>query len=230
NAFEATESNKKGRCINFSVSNNDNYAHLKITDNGCGISSEMLEKIKQGYTNKIGGNGIGLKSAIKFFEDNNGQLTINSVPNQYTVIDIKIKLSEPPAWFPLSINLLDFVVVLDDDPSIHYYLQSNISRSVEVKYFMQINQLKEWLDKHKSIVNRTTFLIDYYIEDGLQTGLGIINQYKINSTAYLLTNEYNVKSIQQNAINTNVKIIPKTLISLIANATLANNLIHKPHL
>jgi|GEM_PF-6422479 len=222
NAFEATESNTKLRYINFSVSNDTNYVYLTLMDNGCGISSEMLEKIKQGYTNKDSGNGIGLKSAIRFFEENNGKLTIESIPNQCTTVKIQLKISSAPSWFPTTINLLDFVVILDDDPSIHYYIQSNISRLLEVKYFTQINQFKEWLYDNKSIIAKTTFFIDFYIEDECETGLELINYYNLNATAYLLTNEFNVKSVQESAIKSQIKIIPKILISHIASATSAN--------
>jgi signal transduction histidine kinase len=216
NACEATEANAGVKCINFIISNDNDYAYLTITDNGCGISKEALEKIKHGYSSKSAGNGIGLKSAIKFFEENNGKLFIESAINEYTKVNVQIKTSSTPSWFPTTITLRDFVVVLDDDPSIHYFIQSNISRALEVKYFTQISQFKEWINNNESILNRTTFFIDYYIEDGHETGLELINYYKINMNAYLLTNEFSVNSVQENATKSQIRIIPKILLTHIA--------------
>ena len=115
NAFEATELNQDLRLINFSISNDDANVFITISDNGCGIESGILEKVKSGYSTKPHGNGIGLSSAIRFFEENNGKLSIESEPNSYTTINIQIKVCQPPEWLPNQIEVFDNVIILDDD-------------------------------------------------------------------------------------------------------------------
>lgn len=215
NAFEAVEANTAQKLINFSITNDKENVYIKITDNGCGIEPIILEKVKSGYTTKINGNGIGLKSAIDFFDKNNGKLLIESIPNHCTTVDIQIKLSPYPKWFTTKISLLDHIVVLDDDLSIHYYIQSKLSAIFKIKYFTQISEFKEWVNNNKDMIHITTYFIDYYIEDGNKSGVEIINQFNINTTSYLLTNEYSIKPVQEEVIKSNIKMLPKSLINLI---------------
>ncbi|MFO0319691.1 MAG: ATP-binding protein, partial [Neisseriaceae bacterium] len=220
NAFEATELNQDLRLINFSISNDDANVFITISDNGCGIESGILEKVKSGYSTKPHGNGIGLSSAIRFFEENNGKLSIESEPNSYTTINIQIKVCQPPEWLPNQIEVFDNVIILDDDMSIHYYIQSIINKSLNVKYFTQIRQLENWISENNNIVNSTTFFIDYTIEPNSANGVELINKFNLNKTAFLLTNEYNLKSLQQNVVKYKIKMIPKPLMSSIENASI----------
>jgi C4-dicarboxylate-specific signal transduction histidine kinase len=57
----------------------DNFAYIKITDNGCGISSKQLSKIfNHGFTTKEEGHGFGLHTSANAMTEMRGTLKVNS--------------------------------------------------------------------------------------------------------------------------------------------------------
>jgi len=92
NSIEAIEAiNHKNGKIKISLFKSNNYAVLKILDNGCGIAKNNLEKI---FYNKIStkktGNGLGLYSAQKNLKKFGVKIYINSRENIATCISVKI--------------------------------------------------------------------------------------------------------------------------------------------
>lgn len=64
---------------------------LCISDTGCGISEESLEKISEPfYTTKTRGTGLGLPICKKLIEAHNGNLTIRSRLNEGTTVEITL--------------------------------------------------------------------------------------------------------------------------------------------
>lgn len=62
---------------------------IEISDNGCGISEEKVNKIFDPYfTTKKDGNGMGLTIAKKIVEDNNGEIKIYSKEGLGTTITV----------------------------------------------------------------------------------------------------------------------------------------------
>ncbi len=83
NASEAMEP-ENGELILHINKKKDSYS-LTITDNGCGIEKEQLNKLFDSfYTQKPGGLGIGLSSVKNILDDHGATIEVFSVPNEGT--------------------------------------------------------------------------------------------------------------------------------------------------
>lgn len=83
NASEAMEPDKGELHISINKKN-DNYS-LTISDNGCGIEPEQLDKLFESfYTQKPGGMGIGLSSVKNILDDHDATINVQSVPKEGT--------------------------------------------------------------------------------------------------------------------------------------------------
>ncbi len=70
---------------------------FSISDNGPGMTEEVLEKLRaEGFSSKktTGGTGLGLRSAKQIVESHGGQLTISSQVEKGTRVDIELPLAE----------------------------------------------------------------------------------------------------------------------------------------
>lgn len=66
---------------------------IEITDTGSGMSSEKIERIFEAYyTSRPGGSGLGLPTARKIIEAQNGSITVNSQPGRGTSFTITLPL------------------------------------------------------------------------------------------------------------------------------------------
>ncbi len=66
---------------------------IRISDSGCGIAAEELERIFTPYfTTKTGGSGLGLATCQKVIEDHNGLLKVESTPGQGTTMTVSLPL------------------------------------------------------------------------------------------------------------------------------------------
>ncbi|OOP67270.1 PAS domain-containing sensor histidine kinase, partial [Heyndrickxia oleronia] len=69
------------------------YVNISISDEGCGISKEMLHKIGTPFfTTKKSGNGLGLMICKNIIEEHNGSLTVESVLNKGTTFIIRLPI------------------------------------------------------------------------------------------------------------------------------------------
>lgn len=76
-AMEGIPSDEK--IINFTAALEEQYVTLVISDNGCGISKENLDKIFQhGFTTKDQGHGFGLHSSFVYMKEMGGTLSVES--------------------------------------------------------------------------------------------------------------------------------------------------------
>ncbi|MGN1039054.1 MAG: sensor histidine kinase, partial [Oscillospiraceae bacterium] len=99
NALKYTET---GGIINvsafFKTLSEQQYIVIKISDNGCGIKEEDLDKVKTkffkaNYTKR--GSGIGLAVADEIVRLHRGQLNVESVENQGTSVELMLPVLEP---------------------------------------------------------------------------------------------------------------------------------------
>lgn len=87
NSIEAVEKQKKG-FIQVDVLI-DNDIHIFIKDNGDGIESDILEKIKNPFfTTKPNGTGLGVSLSCEIIESHNGQIIYTSEKNEGTTVEI----------------------------------------------------------------------------------------------------------------------------------------------
>jgi len=101
------------------------YTNLTVTDNGCGISEEHLEKIFEPYfTTKAEGKGTGLGLAIvqAIVQEYGGVVTVDSLPGKCTSFHIYLPRTSPCA--PLAAveceGMIDsgsgLILLIEDDP------------------------------------------------------------------------------------------------------------------
>ena len=96
NAFQAMP---ETGILEISTTFDDNYVHLHITDNGCGIAPEDQKKIFEPFfTTKDPGKGTGLGLAIvaQVLEDHNGHIDMNSSPGAGTRFHIRLPRQRGP--------------------------------------------------------------------------------------------------------------------------------------
>lgn len=61
------------------TSRDQNNIRIEVTDTGCGIAPDKIDKIFQAYyTSRSGGSGLGLPTVRKIVEAHNGQISVNS--------------------------------------------------------------------------------------------------------------------------------------------------------
>lgn len=71
------------------------FAKLKVSDTGCGMTAEILEKIYEPfYTTKPCGTGLGLSTVYGIVKQSDGQISVKSKPNHGTSFEILFPLIE----------------------------------------------------------------------------------------------------------------------------------------
>ncbi len=80
--------------INQSKSKNQQYVRVSISDTGCGISADNLEKIFDPFfTTKKEGSGLGLYTSYRILRDHDASITVKSTENAGTQTCINFKIS-----------------------------------------------------------------------------------------------------------------------------------------
>jgi Histidine kinase-, DNA gyrase B-, and HSP90-like ATPase. len=214
NAYESTDGIKKDGLIKLRMSEDISSIIIEIIDNGCGMAANILPEVMKGYSTKKNGQGIGLSSAIYYIQSIGGNLSIESAENKGTIVKITLPKIHEPTWFSKKINIEDHVVILDDDTSTHYYLQSVLYDKAEIKLFTKVNDFKLWIAEN-NMLNKVTYFIDNQIEDQYETGIELIEKYHLEPNSYLITNEYDSYHIQKKATKMNLKVLPKPLLQTV---------------
>ncbi|MCT4607292.1 MAG: ATP-binding protein [Marinisporobacter sp.] len=92
NAFKFTN---QGGKVAFITKKDKKFLHMSIRDNGCGISSEDLPKVKEKFykgKNSKSKNGIGLSICDEIIKLHEGKLMIESKLNEGTIVCIRLPI------------------------------------------------------------------------------------------------------------------------------------------
>ncbi len=101
NSIQATRQNvekRKNRQINIKICTDKNYSIISIRDNGCGIEDKISANIFDPFftTKDVGeGTGLGLSICHTIIKKHNGEISVNSQPDDYTEFIIKLSASTP---------------------------------------------------------------------------------------------------------------------------------------
>jgi hypothetical protein len=189
---------------------------IKIIDNGNGIPTDILLKIKQGIINssKKEGCGLGISEAIKNIKKWNGTYDIQSTEGKGTTFTITLPITEEPDWFQNSIILSQskHIIVLDDDESIHNIWQTHFSGYVENKmvtlgHFYEPLTFINYCNTSRS--EQDLLLVDYELINSGKTGLDLIEQLDLKGQTILVTSRYEELEIRERIKKLGMKIIPK---------------------
>src|SRR5690606_24640836 len=84
-------------------------AIIRVKDDGCGISQELISKIfDYGVTSKAKGQGCGLAHAKESIISWGGEISINSLEGQFTEVTITLPL--------VTTSVIKEIVLIDDQP------------------------------------------------------------------------------------------------------------------
>lgn len=81
--------------IIISTTNDNDHVVIKIKDNGTGMDTNTQKKIFEPFftTKEVGeGTGLGMSIAFNTIKKHNGQITVNSIPNEGTEFNLQIPL------------------------------------------------------------------------------------------------------------------------------------------
>ncbi|WP_163322780.1 sensor histidine kinase [Draconibacterium mangrovi] len=85
NAYQSNEGNKDAKIKIIATVNEAGHPIISVTDNGPGISDELMDKIfVPFFTTKENGSGIGLSISRQIMQLHSGSLKMSSVPDKYT--------------------------------------------------------------------------------------------------------------------------------------------------
>jgi len=89
----AAESSPAGSFITLRITADAQTLKLQVSDQGCGISSENLEKIFEPFhTTKSYGTGLGLPIVKRIIDSHGGRLSIDSKEGAGTTVEIRLPL------------------------------------------------------------------------------------------------------------------------------------------
>ncbi len=98
------------------------YAQIKVEDNGCGMSDEVLEKaFEPFFTTKFQGRGMGLASVYGIVKNHNGHILIESKKNEGTTCSIYLPAIEAKVKVPAKLPTVTIpketitILVVDDE-------------------------------------------------------------------------------------------------------------------
>jgi anti-sigma regulatory factor (Ser/Thr protein kinase) len=192
---------------------------IAIEDNGKGIPTDLITQLgKRGATfGKEGGSGLGLWHAKQVAEQAGGTLRIASEAGKGTEIRLVLPQVPSPSWLASQLNLTpgQFVVVLDDDPTILQMWAQKLgapdSDKVRLVLISSGREFYEWFHNHPHEQDTALFLCDFELHGESETGLDIIDKCSIQNRSLCVTSHHQNPRVRERARALGVKLVPKEI-------------------
>lgn len=217
NSIEAL--NEESGTITVAVTGKEGFIDVLIDDNGIGIPKDILLKLGSqpltfGKTGSQCGSGLGLFHARRAIEQFGGTLKIESREAIGTQVKISLPRAEAPSWFVEALDLRCFqrALIVDDDSTIHQIWNNRLG-GFPLVHFTSGDDFQRWFHDHDH--SSSLYLIDFELLGQKRTGIDLIRELNIGRSAFLVTSRYDEDAIRKAAESLNVKIIPKTMASLL---------------
>lgn len=210
--------------VNLHLSANPEWVQITIQDTGKGMSPELIAKImnKTAVTEgKKDGHGIGLTQVWDTLDTNQGEMTIVSQPRQGTTIILSFPRVKVPSWIAeeIVLNENDFIIILDDDTSIHGAWQTRFETILDKKggitrkHFENGQEALNFINSLSPEDKSKVFLLsDYELLKQELNGLHVIEKSGVERSV-LVTSHYADPLLQEKAVRAGTKILPKQLAS-----------------
>lgn len=217
NAVDAID-NSAGK-IKILLTLDNDHIFICISDNGAGIDAINSNKLfKPGYSSKVNGTGLGLFDARRILDSWRGELTLESIINVGTCVTIKLQREPSPAWFLTSIELSadDVIVILDDDPSIHYVWDQLLLKKFPnlcLYHFYNSSKFIEWNTFNH--LNNLKVFVDYTLHGEALNGLDVIEHLNIKNNVVLVTQHSDDPHIISRVTKLSIKILSKNMLAYI---------------
>ncbi len=225
NAVDALDTKSDG-VITIQLNSDAEFVEVNIQDNGKGMGSDTVEKIvnRKNFTEgKKQGHGIGMQQVWDTIDNNEGEMTVDSIPGKGTTIQLTFPRVDSADWLAHDIQLEhnSIILILDDDESIHGAWDARFKPLLErystlrAHHFMQGSELLDFVgDLHPDDKERVIFLSDFELLGQSKNGLEIIEICSIKNTA-LITSYYTDLKIRDKARQLGTKILPKKMASIV---------------
>lgn len=211
NAIESLH--KANKTIKITIETISSEVLLTIEDTGCGIPNNLIQEIRQGHSLKHKGKGLGLSSAIDYFNSLNGTLEVDSSLNIGTKITITIPQTIPK-WITNNIAYNDNheFITISHNPNIIFHIQ---------KLLLNIENKKLYFTNAKAFINQPKMdhanslilLIDFnQYKEMLQNAFSLISS---NISIFIITDTNTINLMQNEYDNFDYGLIPT--IALINN-------------
>lgn len=218
NALESLNNSKGEILIKLGVE--AGIIHITITDNGCGISEDLLPIIEKGVSlRKPSGSGFGLKHTKTYLESINGELHISSKAGVGTVVTITIPSVldvDLPAWYISEINIAknSHIIVIDDDDAVHNEWSLRfLDLGLSLHHYCNPHEALSWLEQN--IDSNVIIFCDYEfisLDEPKITGIDLLNQINSPFTRILVTNNFDLEGLGEECSNKGIKLLPKPLV------------------
>lgn len=221
NAVEAIPS--QGR-VTVQLGMEESEIKITVCDNGVGIPADLLPKLGQsGQTyGKSDGNGLGLFHAKKSIEAWGGRMQINSRPGEGTEVHVYLPKVPAPGWFVEDVRIpaSRFVVILDDDLSIHRvwakrFSEEGKARGLTFKNFSTTEAFRAWVLSEFNREQPPLFLLDYEIRGCQESGFDVCQQLDLAAHSILVTSAFEDNALRERCQSIGLKLLPKSLAHLV---------------
>lgn len=173
------------------------HVEILVRDRGCGMTPDVLEKVlKEGYTTKPNGNGIGLTTCRRIIEEHSGKLNISSMKDIGTEVTFWLPATRPQLvpvtaakpQRPVLMEGAGSILVVDDEPRLRKVVVSVLKqcgyRVYEAESGEEAVTAYRHLMRHNDEVDLV--IMDLTLKGGL-TGEDALNEIKaLNSEAKII--------------------------------------------
>lgn len=216
----SVEAISRSGLINIKLVSQGKNLMIEISDNGCGMTENILNKIiNEGVSiGKVNGSGLGLSHAFNKIKSWQGDINIISSILKGTIVQINLPASckEPDLFRDgFLLHPSDIVCIIDDEPYAHKLWKDKLNqeRLNFIYSFYTIDEATRFLENN--CTGNFLFLVDYDLGISNQTGYDFIVKFNLQHCSTLVTNRYDDVNIQRKCVNSDIKILSKNLISYI---------------
>jgi len=200
----------------------DQHVIVGITDSGCGMTSQQVEKLLGGQleSSKEAGHGIGTNVIKDIVREFGAELKVDSNPGQGSTFIVKLprpseeylaRLAKTNAYagvLPLKVSCEEPLLVIEDDKTV----QAQWKLIME-KYGVNV-ELRDSLEELQAKPVQTRYaVVDYSFGKSSYTGKDVVDYLKKQGAefVYLCTADYWKPSMKQLVLDTEIGLIPKPL-------------------
>ena len=197
----------------------DSFNRIIVSDNGNGISPEILEQLgTMGVSfGKNSGSGLGLYQARSAVKSAGGSLSISSEVGRGTSVTLDLPKVSVPSWFigRLEVSAGTEFVSVDDDQTVHQIWRNRLRGILSIKHraFTSISQFEEWYKANAS--SSFKLAMDFEFLGQSESGLQAIERMNLGHKAMLVSSRAEDHNIQLKASMLGLKVLPKALAPLV---------------
>lgn len=211
NAFEAINPKTSPGSIRIETEKHGQTLHIRITDNGKGISSEVLERLFSpgGTFGKKDGSGLGLSHARSCITRWGGEIHLNSAQGSGTTVHVSLPIAIQGALFVAKSPLCEAKVnvVVDDDLEDFSRVQRALAGPAV--YCSSLQDFEDWRTATQD-QDEARFVFDYNLGDRL-SGLEVLRTISSKLPRVLSTNDYDREDVIAASLD-GIYILPKVFL------------------